>query len=249
MKLESARVLVTGGSGAIGAAVCRRLGAAGAMVAVHYLQNEEGANQVVQEIEGMGGTALSLVGDLADRDAAEQVVSATVSELGGLDGLVCMAGATVGGGPFDELSADDWRAAMDANLMTAVNAAQAAQPHLEQTGGRIVFTSSVRGLGLAGREGIMAYSAAKAALINLTTTLAKDLGPEILVNAVAPGFVWTKNYEAMPEQLRKGFTDSTVLGRFIEPDEIADCYEFLLTTEIVTGQILVADGGFTLKLA
>lgn len=119
----------------------------------------------------------------------------------------------------------------------------------EEGQGSIINTSSIRGLDVSGREGIMAYSAAKAALINFTTTLAKELAPDITVNAVAPGFVYKPDYESFPDELKQAFLDGTLIKRFIEPHEIADAYLYLAGTPVVTGEVLVVDGGFRLKLS
>jgi len=93
----------------------------------------------------------------------------------------------------------------------------------------------------------MAYSAAKAAMINFTKTLAKELAPEILVNAVAPGFVLTPNYDDVPQNVKNEFIDGTLIKRWISTDEIAEAFLFLARADGVTGEILVVDGGFTLK--
>jgi NAD(P)-dependent dehydrogenase (short-subunit alcohol dehydrogenase family) len=248
VKLEGKSVLVTGGSGAIGSAICNRLADCGARIGVHYHSRRDSAQAVATGIEARGGQAFAVGGDLRDRVQADSAIAEVLSVFGVLDALICTSGASVGGGRFEALTEHDWRDALDSNLMSSVYSAQAAIPHLVH-GGHIVFTSSVRGLPATGREGLMAYSAAKAALINLTSTLAKDLGPAILVNAVAPGFVWTKNYESMSSELRDSFTNATILQRFIQPDEVAETYEFLLKSDVITGQTIVVDGGFALKMA
>lgn len=114
-------------------------------------------------------------------------------------------------------------------------------------GGVILNTSSIRGLFSTGREGIMAYSAAKVAVSGFTKTLAKELAPEIRVNAVAPGFVYTPNYDKMPEKTKKHFIKNTYLKRWINVNEIAEAFLYLATAKAVTGEILVVDAGFTLK--
>jgi 3-oxoacyl-[acyl-carrier protein] reductase len=95
----------------------------------------------------------------------------------------------------------------------------------------------------------MAYSAAKAALINFTKTLAKQLAPSIMVNAIAPGFVESPLYDRMPAELTQGFINGTLIKRYIRTSEIAESYLFLARSEIITGEVLVVDGGFTLKVA
>ena len=117
----------------------------------------------------------------------------------------------------------------------------------ENGGGKILNTASIRGLTNTGREGIMPYSAAKAAVVNFTKTLAKQVAPKILVNAVAPGFVYTPYYETLSKELKDQFINNTLIKRFITVEEIADAFHYLATTDAITGSVLVVDGGFTLK--
>jgi 3-oxoacyl-[acyl-carrier protein] reductase len=242
--------IVTGASGAIGSAVARALSERGAAVVVHSNSRHEAGEALKSEIERAGGRAVHVNGDLTDASVAQRLVEAAQESFGHVDVLIGTAGANAGVGTFESLQPEDWMSAYQANFMTAVNAASAVVPVMRENGkGSIVLTSSIRGIPAYGREGIVAYSAAKAALVNLTATLAKDLGPSVLVNAVAPGFVWTPNYEAMTEELRSSFTDATIIKRFIQPAEIAETFLFLAETEIITGQTLIVDGGFSLKIA
>jgi len=247
---EEAVAIVTGASGAIGSAVARALSAQGVAVVVHSHRRAHVGGALKAELEHAGGRAIHVNGDLTDPSVAGALVSAALDSFGRLDVLIGTAGANAGVGSFTSLKPEDWLSAYQANFMTAVNAVSAAVPAMLSTGGgNIVLTSSIRGIPAYGREGIVAYSAAKAALVTLTATLAKDVGPSVLVNTIAPGFVWTPNYEAMTEELRESFTDATIIKRFIEPAEIADAFLFLAATKIVTGQTLVVDGGFSLKMA
>lgn len=242
--------VVTGASGAIGGAVSRALSQLGVAVVAHSHGRPANGEALVAELTEAGGSALHVNGDLTDPLVAQELVSQAERTFGGVDVLIATSGATVGGGEFTALSSDDWSSAYEQNVMTAVNASAAVVPAMmRRGGGRIVLTSSIRGLEAYGREAIMPYSAAKAALINIVATLAKDVGPSILVNAVAPGFVYTPNYDAMTEETRASFTEATVIKRFIDPSEIAAAFVFLASTDIITGQTLVVDGGFSLKMA
>lgn len=118
---------------------------------------------------------------------------------------------------------------------------------MEKRSGAILNTSSIRGLSHCGREGIMAYSAAKAAVISFTKTLAKQLAPYVTVNAVAPGFVYTRAYDGMTDEAKRAFIEATALKRWIQPEEIADAFVYLASASAVTGEVLVVDGGFALK--
>ena len=120
---------------------------------------------------------------------------------------------------------------------------------LAQGAGKIINTSSIRGIEYAGVKVAMAYSSAKAALISFSKTLAKELAPHVNVNVVAPGFVYTQNYERMRQETKDKMLSTTPIGRFITMDEIADAFVFLAGADAITGQVLLVDGGFTLKAA
>jgi NAD(P)-dependent dehydrogenase (short-subunit alcohol dehydrogenase family) len=114
-------------------------------------------------------------------------------------------------------------------------------------GGRIVNIASIRGLERGGRPGGIAYSAAKAAIISFTKTLAQELAPDILVNAVAPGFTKTTAFDHLPPKIIDQFLDSTLLKRWIMPEEIADAVYYLADSSNITGEILVVDAGWNAK--
>lgn len=249
MDLKNKNILVTGASGAIGTAVSDHLAELGANLALHYFQGQESAEALASNHNGKGRKTVAIKADLREREEADLLLASVNDHFGPIDVVVSLSGSTVGAGSIGTASEENWKDALDSNLMSVVNTVHSAVPFLSKGGSRIVLTSSVRGMASTGREAIVAYSAAKAALINLTSTLAKDLGPETLVNCVSPGFVWTKNYEKMPSELCEEFISDTVLKRFIDPKEIAPLYAFLCQTDIITGQNIVADAGFTLKFS
>ena len=113
--------------------------------------------------------------------------------------------------------------------------------------GKILNTASIRGMEYGGREGILAYSAAKAAVINFTKTLAALLGPQIQVNSISPGFVYTPNYERTAPELKQQFIASTLLKKWLDVDDIAQGFEFLAQADGVTGENLVIDAGWSKK--
>jgi NAD(P)-dependent dehydrogenase (short-subunit alcohol dehydrogenase family) len=238
--------VITGASGAIGSAVAKRFADDGYSLVLNSRTRSESCEEHVETFRAAGVEVYHHHGDVSTHEAAVELTAATRREFGALDVLVNIAGATVGGAPVDELTAADWEAAFAANFYTAVYCSQAALKEMSGRKGWIINTSSVRGLWASGRPAIMAYSVAKAALINYTSTLAKTVGPDIIVNAVAPGFVWTPNYAAMSEELQKSFIEATILKRFITAEELADSYLFLASTTCITGQTLVVDGGFSL---
>ncbi|WP_433172711.1 SDR family NAD(P)-dependent oxidoreductase [Actinoallomurus sp. CA-150999] len=242
-------VVITGASGAIGSAVAKRFAAEGHSLVLNSHTRPERCEEQVDELRTAGATVYHHNGDVSSQDGAAGLMRAAVREFGTVDVLLNIAGATVGGGPADDLGATDWEAAFAANFYSAVYCSQAALKVMSGSRGWIVNTSSVRGLWASGRPAIMAYSMAKAALVNYTSTLAKTTGPDILVNAVAPGFVWTPNYASMPVDLRNSFVEATTLKRFITAGELADSYVFLASTTCITGQTIVVDGGFSLIMS
>lgn len=247
MNLQGKVAVVTGSAANIGRAIALRFARLGCRVVVNSRTNVDGGNSVVEEIIEKGGQALFVQADVSEAAQADLLFSRALERFGTVDVLVNNAGSSLPT-PFSDSSKEDWVRAFDANFFSAVLCAQrAARIMVEADGGTIINTSSVRGLDHTGREGIMAYSAAKAAVNNFTKTLAKQLAPAIRVNAVAPGFVYTSPYDNMPEEVKKQFIDSTLIKRWIDVEELANAYVFLAQSDVVTGQIIVVDGGFTLK--
>lgn len=251
MDLREKVVVVTGGSGAIGGATAIAFADLGAHVVVNSRSRAAEGERIAEQVRSRGVRALHIPADLAEKEQSAALFAETVHAFGRVDVVVAAAGATVGGGSFGSLSRADWISAIDNNLMTAVHTAQdAVRVMRESTApGRIIMIGSVRGLQHCGREGIMAYSAAKAAVASLASTLAKDVAPQILVNCVAPGFVYTPNYEGMSDELKANFVNSTLIRRFITTDEIAQTIVSLAHSDCITGQTIVVDGGFSLKMA
>jgi len=249
MKMEDKVVLISGGSGAIGRATAMKFAREGSQLVVTSKTRPERAEELVAEIQSLGRDALHIQADLADPDQVEKVFHYCVEQVGVPDVFVSAAGATVGGGPLDQLAKNDWENALEQNLYSAVLPAQrAANVMRGNEGGRIVIISSIRGVNHCGRSSIIAYSAAKSALNSFAKTLAKEVAPTVLVNAIAPGFVYTPNYDAMSEDLRKSFIDATLVKRFLRVDEIADAIFFLASSDAITGEVMVVDGGYSLKL-
>ena len=248
MMFENKIVVITGSSSGIGRATAIKFAKAGANIVVNSRSNVSGGHEVVEKIEQLGQKAIYVQGDLSEPDCVTALFESTLKTFGTVDILINNAGGAAGQ-PFLETTRDHWVKAFDANLFSAVLCArEAAKIMLKKGEGTIINTSSVRGIAHTGREGIMAYSAAKAAVINFTKTLAKELAPNITVNAVAPGFVYTSNYDNFPQELKDAFIEATTIKRFIHVDEIADAFMYLASTNAVTGAVLVVDGGFTLKL-
>lgn len=247
MKIQNKVVVVTGSSSNIGEATAKLFASEGAKVVINCKSNEEGAKRVVEEIKAKGGEAFYIKADLADEEEVKTLFDEVVKKYKTVDILVNNAGHGHDKDIF-EATKEDWYKAIDDCLITAVLCSKyAGKIMLEKKSGVILNTSSIRGVSYAGREGLIAYSAAKAALINFTTTLAKRLAPTVRVNAIAPGFVYKPMYDKFPAELRDKLLGATLLKRYNTVDEIAEGFLYLAKADGVTGEVLNIDGGFLLK--
>jgi 3-oxoacyl-[acyl-carrier protein] reductase len=253
MRLKDRVALVTGGGSGIGRATARRLASEGARVVVSDV-DEAGVRAVAAEIEGVGGTALAVVGNVAFRADAQRMVEAATSRFGRLDILVNNAGITrdalavrIKDGQVKTMSEEQWDAVLDVNLKGTFLCTQAAAvPMIQQSYGRIVNTASVGALGNIGQAN---YSASKAGVIGLTKTFALELARYgITVNAIAPGGVRTRMTAAIPDKVMAELVHRIPLQRLAEPEEIAGIHAFLVGDDAayITGQVIWVDGGLTL---
>ncbi len=240
--------LVTGGGRGIGRAIALRLAQDGIAVAINYRGSAEAAAETVREITEAGGRAIALVGDVAVADEAAKLVADTVAGLGRLDILVNNAGITRDNLAM-RMSEDDWDAVLTTNLKGAFLCAKASlRPLLKaRESGRIISISSV--VGLMGNAGQANYSAAKAGLIGLTKSLAKEVASRgITVNAVAPGFITTDMTAGLGSDLQELALKAIPLGRFGDPADIAETVAFLASpaARYITGQVISVDGGMAM---
>jgi len=237
----SGTAVVTGASSGIGRAVAERFAADGADVVV-CSREQENVDPVAEGIREDGGSALAVKCDVTDRDAVDALIEATVEEFGGLDVLVNNAGASFVAG-FDDISPNGWDTIMDVNLGGTYHCTHAAAEHLKDGGGAVVNVASV-----AGREGapyMSHYAAAKAAIINLSRTLAIEwAGEDVRVNCIAPGFVATPGLEAQMGVSADDVDRVEVDRRIGVSEEIADAVRFLASpaASFVVGETLTAGG-------
>ena len=241
--LSNRVALVTGSTRGIGRAIAGTLGECGARVAV-VGRDRARAEAVAAEL---GRGALGFECDVTNTGAVSQLVTDTEAAFGSLDILVNNAGLTRDNIVM-RLRDEDWDAVLDANLRGAFAAIRAAsRGMMKRRWGRIVNISSV--VGIVGNKGQANYAASKAGLIGLTKSVAKELASRnILVNAIAPGFIETEMTDAMTPEARKGLIDAIPLGRLGSVDDVARAVAFLSSdyASYITGQVLVVDGGMVM---
>jgi 3-oxoacyl-[acyl-carrier protein] reductase len=247
-RLEGKCALVTGGGRGIGAATALALAREGARVGIMG-KGEASLAKMKSDAAGQRLAIETFLGDVGSKDDAVRTVDAFVAKFGRIDVLVNNAGMAINR-PFADKSVEDVNEVLRVNFVGTFLMSQAAARHMRGAGsGKIVNVASVRGVEHCGREGVMDYSAAKAAVVSLTKTLAKELAPHINVNVVSPGHTNTDLLRGMPEEVKKAMLAGTYLRRFAEPQDIANAILFFASPEsdFITGQHLVVDGGFSLK--
>lgn len=244
MELENRVVIVTGSTSGIGEAIARRCAAAGAGVVINSVSSVEAGEKLADELPD----AVYVQGDISERSAVEDLVTAAQERWGRLDGLVNNAGTTVQipMPEVDKITEDHWRRILDVNVIGTFMLSQAALPMLgESDDGWIINITSIAGIRQTGSS--IPYAVSKAALDHLTTLLAKYAGNEVRVNAVAPGLVatpWTSDWDDL-----KGLVSAMApLHRVATPDDVADACEALIMSRYVTGQTLLVDGGTGLMI-
>jgi 3-oxoacyl-[acyl-carrier protein] reductase len=216
----------------------------GATVGINYLSNASAAQEVMTGIQDGGGLAFLIPGDVSQADAAGGVVNAALAHNGRLDILVNNAGI-IRDTLVMRMSDEDWDEVLATNLKGAFLCTRAAlRPMMRQRYGRVINISSVAGV--MGNPGQANYSAAKAGLIGFTKAVAREVASRnIAVNAVAPGFILTDITSRLPEKVKEGILAQVPMGRFGQPEEVAEVVAFLAapTTTYITGQVIQIDGG------
>jgi 3-oxoacyl-[acyl-carrier protein] reductase len=238
--------LVTGSATGVGRACAVRFAQLGYAVAVNYSKSEADAHQTVKLVEAHGVPSLLCKATVGDDSQVRTMVSAVKEKFGGLDVLVNNAGTThfVPHTDLDALTDEIWDEIFQVNLKGAFYCCRAAMQLLKERRGNIVSVSSVAGL--TGMGSSVPYCASKGALNTLTQSLARAFGPEVRVNAVAPGPILTRWLAGRDAHIAK-FLDQAPLQRAATPEDIADAVLYLATgTTLTTGQVLVVDGGRTM---
>lgn len=238
--------LVTGAATGIGSACAIRFAKLGMAVAVNYSRSQKEAEETLMEVKKAGVPGILCKANVADEQAVRAMIGRCKEELGGLDVLVNNAGTThfIDHDDLDSVTEQVWDDILGVNVKGPFYCCKAAMPLLRERGGCIVNVTSVAGL--QGHGSSIPYAASKAALNCMTKSLARAFAPKVRVNAVAPGPVltrWLADHQDMVERSLK----VTPLGRAAFPDDIADAVVFLATgNTLITGQVLVVDGGRTM---
>ncbi|MEE6448961.1 3-oxoacyl-[acyl-carrier-protein] reductase [Gottfriedia acidiceleris] len=239
--------LVTGGSRGIGRAIALSLAKNGANVVVNYSGNEAAALKVVEEITALGVKGIAFKANVSNSEEVAALVKNTVDEFGSIDILVNNAGITRDG-LLLRMKDADWDDVIDTNLKGVFNCIKAAAKFMtRQRNGRIINISSV--VGQIGNPGQMNYVAAKAGVLGLTKTAAKELASRnITVNAIAPGFIETDMTNELNEQVRTQMLSNIPLQSFGQPEDIANAVIFLAmdASRYITGQTINVDGGLVM---
>lgn len=249
MQIEGKAAIVTGGGTGVGRATALQLAEHGCAVLVNYSRSRDAAEAVAQEAEAHGVKALAFQADVAEDADCRAMVREAERAFGQLDVLVNNAGTTkfIPHAQLEDVEAEDWNRILQVNLVGPFQCSRAAAELLRAgDGGEIVMTSSVAGL--AGIGSSIPYCASKAGLNNLTVTLARVLGPQIRVNAIAPGFIdgeWLQAglgeaYQAVKSAMQA----KSPLGRVTTPEDIATAILSVITgTDLITGHVIPVEGG------
>ncbi len=246
-KLDGKTAIVTGASRGIGAEIAKYLAKEGARVAVNYSGSQSKAEEVVKAIEAAGGEAFAIQASVADSESVKEMIAATMERFGSIDILVNNAGITRDN-LLMRMKESEWDDVINTNLKGVFLCTKAVtRQMMKQRAGRIINIASI--VGVSGNAGQANYVAAKAGVIGLTKTTAKELASRnINVNAIAPGFITTEMTEQLPEEVKTQMLTQIPLSKLGNPEDVAKAVVFLASEDsnYITGQTLHVDGGMVM---
>lgn len=246
--MQGKTVLVTGGAKRVGAAIVRRLHAAGANVAIHYRDSLHEAMTLCDELnEKRADSACTVQANLLDIASLPRVVEETLREFGQLDAIVNNASSFYTT-PLNEINEQQWNDLLGTNLKAPLFLAQAAAPELRRRHGCIVNIVDIHAE--LPMHGHLLYNIAKSGLAGLTRALAQEMAPQVRVNGVAPGVnIWPESAAWQDEEQRRKLVAHTLLKREGEPNDIARTVQFLIAdAPYITGQVIAVDGGRSINI-
>ena len=234
--------IITGGARRIGAAICRRLHQNNINLLVHYNSSKDDAIKLEAELSAKRKNSITIISaDLINRNECEKLIK-TCNEIYGRIDILINNASTYYPTKIGDISETHWDDLLGINLKAALFLSQSAAPFLKKTKGSIINITDANIDNP--KKDYSVYSLAKAGLINLTKSLAKDLAPDIRVNSIAPGpIIWPDSNQSFDEAYKKTVIDQTLLKRTGEPDDIAKAIEYILAAEYITGHNLKVDGG------
>ncbi len=236
--------LITGGTRGIGRQIAVTLAKEGYDIAVNYITLNDEVENTKKEVEKAGVKCITVCGDVSKFDDSENMVKEVVNEFGRIDVLVNNAGITKDM-LIMRMKREDFESVIDVNLVGTFNVTKNVVPYMmKQRDGRIINLSSV--VGISGNAGQTNYSASKAGIIGFTKSLAKEVGSRnILVNAVAPGFIATRMTDVLKDEVKEEISKTIPLKRMGTPQDVANVVKFLASEDssYITGQVINIDGG------
>lgn len=248
--LTGRAALITGAGVGIGRSIAEALSLDGAFVGLHCHRSQDEANETLAGIRSRGGDGLVLTADLSDAAAAKRIVDEFVERAGRLDILINNAGSPLDRSRIEDCPLELWRQVLEVNLTSAFVVTQRAIPHLRRSGNGVIINNLSLSVQTGGANGAGPYAVAKGGLQVLTRTLARELAPQVRVNAIMPGVIETRHHEVFstPERMEQ-YRRETPLGRNGSADEVAQAVRFLVSdaASFVTGALLDINGGRFLR--